>query len=103
MAEIAVTFDIVFLSDTGQFNIMENDVLVASGKVTILSEEENSKRPFYFDRMEQFHSRSGLESISDHIHLDSEDIYKEKRLRGKPPSLLFRSLVNADTNCTLLC
>jgi len=71
---------------SGQFEICENDSVVASGRISLLSEagtsdDEECPTPVL---------------DSGPLPLNSDDIYKELRLRGYDYGPTFRGILSAD-------
>jgi len=70
----------------GQFQICENDSVVASGRITILTDsgtsDDECSTPVHYDTAA--------------LSLDADDIYKELRLRGCDYGPTFRGILSAD-------
>ena len=70
----------------GQFQICENDAVVASGHITVLTDSET----FDDECSTPVHYDTGA------LSLDADDIYKELRLRGYDYGPTFRGILSAD-------
>lgn len=73
----------------GDFEILEDGNLCASGRITILSEEEN-KQPYFLEKLQTDPSR--MDQSDEKIELSSADIYKEFLLRGYEYGPTFRGI-----------
>lgn len=65
---------------------MEGDSLTASGRIQLLEPEENKKQPFFYANIDQCPPHLTCERIQ----LNTEDVYKEFRLRGYEYGANFR-------------
>ena len=83
--EGSVKLDVTVSRGSGRFDISENDSVVASGQISILTEPE-------MDTDEC--PKPVLETWS--LPLNSDDIYKELRLRGYDYGPTFRGIHSAD-------
>ena len=73
------------LPGDGQFQICDNDSVVASGRVTILADYRTSE-----DECWTSVDETGA------LPLDAEDIYKDLRLRGYDYGPTFRGILSVD-------
>ena len=82
----SVKLDVTVSPGSGQFDICENESVVASGHISVLTEPEMSD------------DDECLKSVLDAgpLRLNSDDIYKELRLRGYDYGPTFRGIVSAD-------
>lgn len=77
--------DVTVTPGSGQFEISENESVVASGRISILAEPETS------------HDVSPTRVLdAGPLPLNSDDIYKELRLRGYDYGPTFRGILSAD-------
>ena len=85
MCEGSVKLDVNVTPGSGQFEISENDSVVASGRISIVSEpgmsDDKSPTP---------------DLDTGPLPLNSDDIYKELRLRGYDYGPSFRGILSAD-------
>ena len=82
----SVKLDVTVSPGSGQFDICENESVVASGRISILTEPA--------DIFDDECPRPVLDTGS--LPLNSDDIYKELRLRGYDYGPTFRGIVSAD-------
>lgn len=95
-------FDVIVTLANGDFEIMEEGNLCASGRITILDKERN-KEPFFLDKLLSDPTR--MDQSEEKIELTSADIYKEFLLRGYEYGPTFRgiqSATNSGEDSTLL-
>ena len=81
----SVKLDVTVSPGSGQFEICENDSVVASGRISILSESGTSDDECPAPVLD-----------SGPLPLNSDDIYKELRLRGYDYGPTFRGILSAD-------
>jgi len=81
----SVKLDVNVTPATGQFEISDNEALVASGRVSILAEPQ-----IYVDADPTPIHDTGT------LPLNSDDIYKDLRLRGHEYGPTFRGILSAD-------
>jgi len=81
----SVKLDVTVSLGSGQFDICENESVVASGRIAILTEDEIS-----YDECPKPVLETGP------LPLNSDDIYKELRLRGYDYGPTFRGILSAD-------
>lgn len=93
MLFVSVKFDVVLTMGNGDFEILEDGNLCASGRIVILDEEQN-KEPFFLEKM--LPGPIGTEKSKDRIELNSTDIYKEFLLRGYEYGPTFRGIQGCD-------
>ena len=86
LCEGSVKLDVTVSPGNGQFQICENESVVASGRLTILTEPDTSE------------DDECPTSVVDTgpLPLNSDDIYKELRLRGYDYGPTFRGILSAD-------
>jgi len=80
-----VKLDVTVTPGSGQFEISENDSVVASGRISMLTEPgttDDEGSPATVD--------------AGPLPLNSDDIYKELRLRGYDYGPTFRGILSAD-------
>jgi len=77
--------DVTVTPGSGQFEISENESVVASGRISIMAEPGMS---------DDDGSTPVLDTES--LPLNSDDIYKELRLRGYDYGPTFRGILSAD-------
>ena len=85
LCEGSVKLNVSVSPDNGQFQIGENNSLVAGGRITILTESETPDDDCPTPVLD-----------AGPLLLNSDDIYKELRLRGYDYGPTFRGIVSAD-------
>jgi len=88
----SVKLDVSVSPGSGQFEICENDAVVASGRISLRSEAA----------ADEVESPKPAASDGEALPLNSDDIYKELRLRGYDYGETFRGIQSADGTGKLL-
>lgn len=85
----------------GDFEVLEDGNLCATGRITILDEENN--RPFFYENLDNYPMRTKPED--EKVELTTADLYKEYQLRGYEYGPAFRGIqkaCNSGETATLL-
>lgn len=80
----AIKLDVILTPGNGQFEIISDEQVAASGRIYIPDETQ----PFYYGKLEDIRTSE----IADRIELDTEDAYKEFLLRGYEYGQAFRGI-----------
>ena len=91
-----VKLDVTMIPGSGEFEICENGSLVASGRIQVAGDNELDAA-YAADQVADEEDQSGM-SDGVMLKLNSDDIYKELRLRGYEYGPTFQSLISADGN-----
>lgn len=83
-----VKFDISVSASSGDFEIMEGDSLLASGKIRFVTETDP---PFFYEKI----GDHPPDSVCERIELKTVDIYKEMQLRGYEYGPSFQGIYKA--------
>ena len=83
---VKVRFDVEFIRGTDKFQVIENDNVIVSGRVTT---SDQMNRGIYFPDSHETELRIPT-------YLRTEDVYKEIRLKGYEYGPAFQNILGAD-------